>query len=227
MFKFCIFSFNNCTCTYVSSLFSNESKYLPATPRAPASFHPPLPLNPAAVHILNSACCSSYLRRSMLPLRSRNVQKILHLSGRTRSIRPSLVLPASFHSPRQTSFFSSSATSAVITNSSVPRTGGAFVTLQNNRNTTPRTPVSYQPKRYCSYRRMCHARQNGDDVVGSAANVAQGREVLPTNVKPLHYDLTLEPDFEKFTFKGTVAIEYVVPYLYLYAKIYCLLTVSV
>lgn len=36
-----------------------------------------------------------------------------------------------------------------------------------------------------------------------------GREVLPTNVKPLHYDVTLEPDFEKFTYGGTVVIEYV------------------
>ena len=33
------------------------------------------------------------------------------------------------------------------------------------------------------------------------------REVLPTNVKPMHYDLTLEPNFDKFTFEGTVIIE--------------------
>lgn len=43
----------------------------------------------------------------------------------------------------------------------------------------------------------------------SSTNVAQGREVLPTNVKPVHYDLTLEPDFDKFTYNGTVTIEYV------------------
>jgi aminopeptidase 2 len=36
-----------------------------------------------------------------------------------------------------------------------------------------------------------------------------GREVLPTNVKPMHYDLTLEPNFENFTYEGTVIIEYV------------------
>jgi aminopeptidase 2 len=35
------------------------------------------------------------------------------------------------------------------------------------------------------------------------------REVLPTNVQPYHYELTLEPNFEKFTFKGTVEILYV------------------
>ena len=44
---------------------------------------------------------------------------------------------------------------------------------------------------------------------GSAAVASQGREVLPTNVKPTHYDLTLEPDFEKFSYEGTVVIEYV------------------
>ncbi|MCJ1400616.1 Aminopeptidase 2 mitochondrial [Xylographa trunciseda] len=37
--------------------------------------------------------------------------------------------------------------------------------------------------------------------------VTKAREVLPTNVKPLHYDLTLEPDLEKFTFEGKVIID--------------------
>ncbi|KAK9465021.1 peptidase family M1-domain-containing protein [Lipomyces arxii] len=37
-------------------------------------------------------------------------------------------------------------------------------------------------------------------------NTPGDREVLPQNVRPLNYDLTLEPDFEKFTFEGTVAI---------------------
>jgi aminopeptidase 2 len=51
---------------------------------------------------------------------------------------------------------------------------------------------------------MCHSRRT-DEALGST--LAQGREVLPTNVKPVHYDLTLEPDFEKFTYEGTVVIE--------------------
>lgn len=54
---------------------------------------------------------------------------------------------------------------------------------------------------------MCLARQ-GDDVAGGATAMA-AREILPTNVKPLHYDLTLEPDFSNFTYRGTVIIEYV------------------
>ncbi|KAL1861140.1 Aminopeptidase 2 mitochondrial [Paecilomyces lecythidis] len=51
---------------------------------------------------------------------------------------------------------------------------------------------------------MCGSRHA--DVPSGSTNV-QGREVLPTNVKPLHYDLTLEPDFEKFTYEGTVIID--------------------
>ncbi|GAD98240.1 aminopeptidase [Paecilomyces variotii No. 5] len=66
------------------------------------------------------------------------------------------------------------------------------------------SPLNQTSKRYCSYRRMCHARHA--DVPSGSTNV-QGREVLPTNVKPLHYDLTLEPDFEKFTYEGTVIID--------------------
>ena len=48
---------------------------------------------------------------------------------------------------------------------------------------------------------MCRQAETG------SATATPDREVLPTNVKPLHYDLTLEPDFEKFTFVGSVVIQ--------------------
>ncbi|KAJ9300543.1 hypothetical protein DTO271G3_1707 [Paecilomyces variotii] len=51
---------------------------------------------------------------------------------------------------------------------------------------------------------MCRSRHAE---VPSSSTTVPGREVLPTNVKPLHYDLTLEPDFEKFTYEGTVIID--------------------
>ncbi|KAI9818054.1 MAG: Aminopeptidase 2 mitochondrial [Pycnora praestabilis] len=54
---------------------------------------------------------------------------------------------------------------------------------------------------------MCKLHSGTAEVVGGSMDVTQGREVLPTNVKPLHYDLTLEPDFEKFTYEGTVTID--------------------
>ncbi|KAI5779518.1 peptidase family M1-domain-containing protein [Geopyxis carbonaria] len=38
-------------------------------------------------------------------------------------------------------------------------------------------------------------------------DITQGREVLPTNIKPTHYDLAIEPNFKDFTFDGTVAID--------------------
>ncbi|KAJ5480686.1 Aminopeptidase 2 [Penicillium diatomitis] len=50
---------------------------------------------------------------------------------------------------------------------------------------------------------MCSSRR--DEPSGST-NV-HGREVLPTNVKPVHYDLTLEPDFKTFKYNGTVTID--------------------
>jgi hypothetical protein len=66
-------------------------------------------------------------------------------------------------------------------------------------------PLPSASKRYCSYRKMCRSRRA--DVLSGSTNITHGREVLPTNVKPLHYDLTLEPDFEKFTYEGVVVIE--------------------
>lgn len=67
-------------------------------------------------------------------------------------------------------------------------------------------PLAAAPVRHCSHRRtMCrHFGAEGN----ASIDITKGREVLPANVKPLHYDLTLEPDFEKFTYDGTVTIEY-------------------
>ncbi|KAE8352907.1 peptidase family M1-domain-containing protein [Aspergillus coremiiformis] len=45
------------------------------------------------------------------------------------------------------------------------------------------------------------------DVPSGSTNITHGREVLPTNVKPVHYDLTLEPNFESFTYEGTVVVD--------------------
>ena len=53
---------------------------------------------------------------------------------------------------------------------------------------------------------MCRS-QREVDVADSSMDIAAGREVLPKNVKPLHYDLTLEPNFETFKYDGTVSIE--------------------
>ena len=61
--------------------------------------------------------------------------------------------------------------------------------------------------RYCSYRRAMYGKKA--DIQGGSVDVEASREVLPTNVKPLHYSLTVEPNFEKFSYEGTVVIEYV------------------
>lgn len=68
-------------------------------------------------------------------------------------------------------------------------------------------PLLQQSVRYCSHRKaMC---RKTTDIPGGSVDVTANRDVLPTNVRPLHYDLTLEPDFEKFSYEGTVVIEYV------------------
>lgn len=64
-----------------------------------------------------------------------------------------------------------------------------------------------QTIRYCSHQRnMCRAHEG---TMSGSVDITKGREILPSNVKPIHYDLTLEPDFEQFTYEGTVVTEYV------------------
>jgi aminopeptidase 2 len=55
---------------------------------------------------------------------------------------------------------------------------------------------------------MCkvHGQPEADGEIGGV-DVTMGREILPANVIPKHYDLTLEPDFENFTFEGTVIVD--------------------
>ncbi|KAI1345242.1 peptidase family M1-domain-containing protein [Xylariaceae sp. FL0016] len=64
--------------------------------------------------------------------------------------------------------------------------------------------------RHCSYRRqnMCRLAGDIDHLGGAHPDPNQGRELLPTNVIPTHYDVTLEPDFEKFVFNGKVVIDF-------------------
>jgi aminopeptidase 2 len=45
------------------------------------------------------------------------------------------------------------------------------------------------------------------DVAGGNMDVTKGRVVLPKNVKPVHYHVTLEPNFETFKYEGTVSID--------------------
>ena len=54
---------------------------------------------------------------------------------------------------------------------------------------------------------MCKQHFFGTDVVDSHIDVSKGREVLPKNVKPLHYRITLEPNLDNFEFDGRVDIE--------------------
>lgn len=54
---------------------------------------------------------------------------------------------------------------------------------------------------------MCRSLAELDVADGIAVGVSHGRQVLPTNVAPRHYHVTLEPDFENLTFAGVVVID--------------------
>ncbi|OMP84133.1 Aminopeptidase 2, mitochondrial [Diplodia seriata] len=87
-------------------------------------------------------------------------------------------------------------------------------------STNPTVPSRYpskrisnpflRPVRHCSHRRalnMCKHFGHEADAT-SSIDVTKGREVLPKNVKPVHYDLTLEPKLDgDFTYEGTVVID--------------------
>ncbi|EPQ62748.1 Bgt-2285 [Blumeria graminis f. sp. tritici] len=53
---------------------------------------------------------------------------------------------------------------------------------------------------------MCRLHDN-PDALASAMITQSGREILPSNVIPRHYDITLEPNFENFTYRGSVKID--------------------
>lgn len=67
------------------------------------------------------------------------------------------------------------------------------------------------PVRNCSYQRAMCKHQFAADAPISTVDISKGREVLPKNVKPIHYHLTLEPNLKTFEYEGEVAIEYVLP----------------
>lgn len=53
---------------------------------------------------------------------------------------------------------------------------------------------------------MCRT-QSGVVHGGVKEDPTKGRELLPANVVPTHYDLTLEPDLVNFKYDGTVIVD--------------------
>lgn len=144
------------------------------------------------VHVVTSMTTSS-LRLPALLLRASKQKTLLQPT----SIRPHRLL--SYAASSQTPL-TTLGVSSITANSQVSR---HIYRAQSVIPYTNQTPI-----RHCSHRRNMCLRE---DISGSSVAVAQKREVLPTNVKPTHYDLTLEPDLEKFTYKGQVTIECVYP----------------
>ena len=156
----------------------------------------PLPLH-HRIHTITAPAVGRKVPRPSLPL-------IRLRSSSSSSFCPSYSTSTSSSQLPFPSYPSNSSSSLLQFNklqSSVPR-------LHHHQRLCRLSPPSFTSKRYCSYRRMCSSRR-AEDAPSGSTNVPQDREVLPTNVKPVHYDLTLEPNFDKFTFDGTVIIEYV------------------
>ncbi|KAI0514802.1 peptidase family M1-domain-containing protein [Xylaria bambusicola] len=97
-------------------------------------------------------------------------------------------------------------TSSFTPSSSPPRQSR----LSSPRSSRPPTSLSTSFIRYCSYRRhnMCRLAGDSEHFGGAKPDPNVGRELLPTNVIPRHYDVTLEPDFKKFTFEGKVVVDF-------------------
>jgi len=55
---------------------------------------------------------------------------------------------------------------------------------------------------------MCRFAGGVEQTGGANPDPKAQRELLPTNVIPKHYDVTLEPNFDKFTFEGTAVIDF-------------------
>lgn len=87
---------------------------------------------------------------------------------------------------------------------------------QSTRNSTNKlpSPPTFHTSSFFSIKQLqqrshyCSMCRHTDSAGNSASIVPADREVLPTNVKPLHYDVTMEPIFETFKFNGEETIEF-------------------
>lgn len=140
------------------------------------------------IHVPRSLTCSltSSTRHCLLPIHLLNRAGALNNSATTRS------------------YFSSSTR---IRNTYTPQVHlpSRPTAISNTKNL--RASTINISKRHCSHRKAMYR----EEMVGGLAAAQGGREILPTNVKPTHYNLTLEPDLEEFTYQGTVKIEYDTP----------------
>ena len=77
----------------------------------------------------------------------------------------------------------------------------SYFPLRQTKRPPPIRAISQQLRCCSTHHKMCKMGET------AGATPLPDREVLPTNVKPIHYDLTMEPDFKAFKYNGTVTIE--------------------
>lgn len=147
--------------------------------------------------------------RLMRPVAGRAVASTIGGARATQALRVNCSLLSSTYTPCQLRESHSSQASHTVLS---PKTYIYPTTAPLPPNSIRRfqTPKQKLPfVRYCSYQRTMRKHHFGTDVTSSSIDVSKGREVLPKNVKPIHYDLTLEPNLETFEYEGKVVIEYV------------------
>ncbi|KAF2435026.1 hypothetical protein EJ08DRAFT_645952 [Tothia fuscella] len=90
-----------------------------------------------------------------------------------------------------------------------PITLSPTLTIRQQYKQKPDNPRLHVSVRNCSYQRNNMCKHFGADAAdaSSSVDITQGREILPTNVKPIHYHLTLEPNLETFEYTGKVVID--------------------
>ncbi|KAK1807888.1 Aminopeptidase 2 mitochondrial [Friedmanniomyces endolithicus] len=132
---------------------------------------------------------------------------LLTFAHTSRALRTARLLRPQLSSIHHSSFSSliARATSTSPSNPVFHRTPTPTKRLPGNIRQQPRFDYTPASKRHCSHRRnMC---RQGHEADTSSMDVSHGREVLPKNVKPTHYDLTLEPNLETFKYNGTVTVD--------------------
>lgn len=68
-------------------------------------------------------------------------------------------------------------------------------------------PPLHLPRRLAASARFCSAMCRSRAGLEGSSVAVQSRELLPANVVPRHYHLTVDTDFDKLTYKGIVVID--------------------
>jgi hypothetical protein len=142
-------------------------------------------------------------RRACVACRAFATSRGTTATATSSPISPPLPFLSSSYTPSPTAgprlFLSSPASSSLLhTSSSSPS--------PRISRLTGRSPLRL-PRRLAASTRFCSAMCRSRAGLEGSSVAVQARELLPANVVPRHYHLTVDTDFDKLTYKGTVVID--------------------